>query len=47
MVGVPIGSLGKPGDTELAPAALREQGILEILGAMATRRSSAPGRPCR
>ncbi len=33
MVGVPIDSLGKPGGTELAPAALREQGIVEILGA--------------
>ncbi len=33
VVGVPIDSLGKPGGTELAPAALREQGIVEILGA--------------
>ena len=33
MVGVPIDSFGKPGGTVLAPAALRDQGIVEILGA--------------
>jgi arginase len=33
VVGVPIDSLGKPGGTELAPAALREAGIVEALGA--------------
>jgi arginase len=33
VVGVPIDSLGKPGGTELAPAALREAGIVEVLGA--------------
>ena len=33
LVGVPIDSLGKPGGTELAPGALREQGIAEALGA--------------
>jgi arginase len=33
VVGVPIDSLGKPGGTELAPAALRELAIVEALGA--------------
>ena len=33
VVGVPIDSYGKPGGTELAPATLRELGIVEALGA--------------
>ena len=33
VVGIPIDSYGKPGGTELAPAALRELGIVEALGA--------------
>jgi arginase len=33
VVGVPIDSLGKPGGTELSPGVLREQGIVEALGA--------------
>ncbi len=33
VVGVPIDSLGKPGGTELSPGALREQGVVELLGA--------------
>ena len=33
VVGVPIDSLGKPGGTELAPAALRERGSWRSLGA--------------
>ena len=33
VVGVPIDSYGTPGGTELAPATLRELGIVEALGA--------------
>jgi arginase len=33
VVGVPIDSLGKPGGTELSPGVLREQGVVEALGA--------------
>ena len=33
VIGVPIDSVGRSGGTELAPAALREHGLIERLGA--------------